>query len=148
MIQIIKDGRATESAYSLDGGQQRILPLAEFLADKDADAVALGQEDEVEALEGSLARIQVIALAFPVFTDGRAYSSASLLRRKYGYQGELRAVGDVRVDQLEQMLRCGFDAFELAEGQDMSLALAQVQGFSHSYQQTADREPLFRNRPA
>ena len=122
-------------------------PLADFLADPHADAVLLAPEDEVEALETRLDGLRLIALAFPAFNDGRAYSAASILRRKYGYTGELRAVGDVRLDQLEQMVRCGFNAFELAEGQDATQAQQRLKGFSHNYQQTADRPPLFRHRP-
>lgn len=123
-----------------------IVGLGVFLADKKAGAVFLEPHEEVESLGACLSRARVIALAFPAFNDGRAYSSAAMLRGKYGYRGEIRAVGDVRADQLEQMVRCGFDAFELADGQDVDLALAKLAGFSFSYQQTADRMPLFRLR--
>ena len=139
--------RPPESAKLLRPGEGKApKPLADFLADREADAVLLQPDEEVEALEGRLPGISLIALNFPAFNDGRAYSSANILRRKYGYQGELRAVGDVRLDQLEQMVRCGFNAFELAEGQDAAQAQQRLAGFSHNYQHTADRPPLFRHR--
>ncbi len=122
--------------------------LETFLADPSLPAVIIEPDEEVEAIAAELQRIDAIAINFPVFNDGRGYSSASMLRRKYGYSGELRAVGDVRVDELEQMVRCGFDAFQLAEGQNRELALTRLGGFTFSYQQTADRAPLFRDRIA
>lgn len=102
--------------------------------------------EEIDALADQLASIEVVALDFPAFSDGRAYSSASILRRTYGFTGEIRAVGDVRVDQLEQMVRCGFDAFDLADGQDTALAAEKLTGFTYSYQSTIDRKPLFHAR--
>ena len=75
----------------------------------------------------------VIALHFPVFTDGRAYSTARDLRR-LAYKGELRAVGDVLIDQLHAMLRCGFDAFELGDHCNTEKALEAFDVFSHKYQ--------------
>ena len=118
----------------------------EALASGATDLVILQPEDEPENVADQLGRLNIIALNFPTFNDGRAYSTASRLRQGYGYEGEIRATGDVRVDQLEQMVRCGFDAFEMAEGQDAQLALQQLDGFSFSYQKAADREPLFRTR--
>jgi len=89
----------------------------------------------------------VIALNFPSFFDGRSLSSANILRRRYGYTGELRAIGDVRRDQLDQMQRCGINAFQLAEGQDIRKALSSLSSFSYNYQSSIDRpEPLFRQR--
>ncbi len=69
--------------------------------------------EDADAIAGDLARFAVIALDFPTFTDGRAYSTARLIRERYGYKGELRAVGDVLLDQMSFMRRVGFDAFEL-----------------------------------
>jgi len=102
--------------------------------------------EEIEVIADQLASIEVVALAFPAFSDGRAYSSASILRRTYGFTGEIRAIGDVRIDQLEQMVRCGFDTFELADGQDSALAAEKLAGFTYSYQSTIDRKPLFHTR--
>ncbi|MDH5220714.1 MAG: DUF934 domain-containing protein [Betaproteobacteria bacterium] len=95
---------------------------------------------------GSAARVEV---HFPKFTDGRGYSIARLLRERFGYRGELRAVGDVPRDQLHYLARCGFDAFLLRDGEDAKGALAALAGFSEAYQSSVDRPlPLFRRRGA
>ncbi|MHA1154101.1 MAG: DUF934 domain-containing protein, partial [Alphaproteobacteria bacterium] len=86
-------------------------------------------------------RFQVIALEFPSFGDGRAYSYARLLRERHGYRGELRAVGNVLRDQALFMRRCGFDAFEVAEGTAVAgwrEALGEISVF---YQPTEDGRP-------
>ena len=82
------------------------------------------------SLEG-VARVEV---NFPKFGDGRGYSIARLLRGRYGYRGELRAVGHITRDLLLFLESCGFDAFELRDGEDPHEALASFQNFSHSYQ--------------
>lgn len=81
-----------------------------------------------------LGRFGLIALSFPKFGDGRAFSTARLLRLRYGFTGELRAVGDVFKDQLLFMARCGFDSFELKDGHDAMNALAAFGEFSVAYQ--------------
>ncbi len=155
MTDFIKDGQLTTTEYQVvneDAGESTrhpVLPLQQFLAlaHKPSDiGVWLDSDEEVESIEAYLSDVSVVALNFPTFNDGRAYSSANILRRKYGYEGELRAIGDVRPDQLEQMIRCGFDAFELAEDQNTELAISKLNGFSYSYQYTVDRDPLFRVR--
>lgn len=86
-----------------------------------------------------IGRFGLIALEFPKFTDGRAYSYARLVRERYGFRGELRAVGNVLRDQLLFMRRCGFDAFEIPEGVD---ALAWRRAFGEitvPYQRASDR---------
>ncbi len=123
------------------------LALQEYLdSDNRAQAVWLDAGEEVEAIAEFLGDIPAIALNFPAFSDGRAYSTAAVLRRHHNFAGEIRAIGDVRLDQLEQMARCGFDAYQLADGQNADQALKRIEGFSVSYQQTIDRDPLFRNR--
>jgi len=93
---------------------------------------------------GAVARVEV---NFPKFTDGRGYSIARLLRERHGYQGELRAVGDVLRDQIFYLARCGFDAFLLREDQDAGEALSAFNDFSEAYQASVERpEPLFRRR--
>jgi uncharacterized protein (DUF934 family) len=85
-----------------------------------------------------------IDLQFPAFTDGRAYSQAFLLRRRLRFAGELRATGDVLIDQLVQMKRTGFDVAVLAEGVDASAAQRQLQRYASFYQGSAvDTQPLF-----
>jgi uncharacterized protein (DUF934 family) len=89
----------------------------------------------------------LIAVNFPQFTDGRGYSIARLLRERYSWRGELRAIGDVLRDQLFYLARCGFDAFMLREGQDAQAALAAFNDFSEGYQASVERpQPLFRRR--
>lgn len=78
--------------------------------------VRLESHEKVEAIEPWLERLQLVALAFPKFADGRAFSAAAMLREHYGFAGEIRAVGEVLVDQYPFMRRVGFDAFEVAEG--------------------------------
>ena len=85
-----------------------------------------------------LDRFQVIALEFPKFGDGRAYSYARLLRERYGFRGELRAVGNVLRDQALFMLRCGFDAFEVAEDSTLEGWRESFAEISVFYQPTAD----------
>jgi uncharacterized protein (DUF934 family) len=151
MKHFIKNNQIAETDYSVDGsGKQKLVSLEEFLAldEKSGQAVWLDIDEEVETIADFVADIPVIALNFPVFSDGRAYSSATILRRQLDYKGELRAIGDVRADQLEQMCRCGFDSFELADDQNVERALSNLAGFSHSYQATIDRAPLFSKRSA
>ena len=93
---------------------------------------------------GAAARVEV---NFPSFTDGRGYSIARLLRERYAYQGELRAVGDVQRDHLFYLSRCGFDAFLLRDVQDAEESLCALHDFSEAYQASVERpEPLFRRR--
>ena len=81
--------------------------------------VRLESEQKVEALEPWLKRLQLVALVFPKFADGRAFSAAAMLRQHYGFEGEIRAVGEVLVDQYPFMRRVGFDAFEVAAGRPL-----------------------------
>jgi uncharacterized protein (DUF934 family) len=105
--------------------------------------------DDPALLAGAVGRARVIAVNFPKFSDGRGYSTGRLLRERYGYKGELRAVGEVARDHLQAMAQCGFDAFQLREGEDAQEALAAFEDFSDSYQATAAQpQPLFRRRPA
>ncbi len=89
-----------------------------------------------------LDRFAVIALEFPKFGDGRAYSYARLLRERYGFRGELRAVGNVLRDQALFMLRCGFDAFEVTEGTPIEGWREALGEISVVYQPTADGRPV------
>jgi uncharacterized protein (DUF934 family) len=109
--------------------------------------VWLAGADDPAEIAGDLDHFGVIAVRFVPFTDGRGYSSARLLRERYGWRGELRAIGDIQRDQIHCLARCGFDAFELREGEDAQAALAAFDDFSEAYQAAADRrEPLFRRR--
>jgi len=88
----------------------------------------------------------LIAVHFPAFTDGRGYSTARLLRQRYGFTGELRAIGDILRDQLYELERCGFDSFALRADQDPIDALRAFEDFSESYQAGADHGALFERR--
>lgn len=117
------------------------------------EMVVLQPGDDPAALADRLAgpdvQIRVIAINFPRFGDGRGYSIARLLRERYGYKGELRAIGEVARDHLHAMAQCGFDAFQLREGEDPQQALAAFGDFSDTYQATAAQpQPLFRRRLA
>ena len=133
-----------------------ILSLARFQQEGDrllsegrAVGVRLKSDEEVEALAYDLPRIAVVALEFPKFRDGRAYSNARILRERYDYAGEVRAVGDVLREQAHFMLRCGFDAFEPADGSGAQQWQAATQRFRHVYQRAADhRVPAFEEREA
>ncbi|MGM8935294.1 DUF934 domain-containing protein [Pseudomonas neustonica] len=112
-----------------------------------ADAVCLQPDDEAEQLEPYLAVLPLIAVHFPTFRDGRGYSQAYLLRTRLGWQGELRAVGDVLRDQLSHMRQCGFDAFAVREDKSAEDALKGLAGMSVLYGRSAiEPRPLFRRR--
>jgi uncharacterized protein (DUF934 family) len=158
MAHIIKNDAIIDSPMSISAGDgdlslpNIIVPLVAWnedpaLRERKDIGVWLTTDEEVEAIEGDLNGLAVIALEFPMFADGRSFSNANILRRRLGYSGEIRAIGDVRRDQMEQMHRCGFDAYQLAEGQDIETTLAGFKRFTHAYQQSIDRpEPLFRHR--
>ncbi len=111
--------------------------------------VKLPSDTQPEDLVDALGDWAMVAVEFPKFTDGRGYSIGRMLRDRYGYTGELRAVGDVLHDQLLYMARCGFDAFELKAGKDIEGALAAFDTFSVYYQGAADEpQPLWRRARA
>ena len=105
------------------------------------------ETDDPAAFAERVGALKVIAVNFPKYGDGRGYSIARLLRERYGYKGELRAVGVVARDHLQLMAQCGFDSFELREGEDAQAALAALDDFSEAYQANAAQPvPLFRRR--
>ena len=109
--------------------------------------VRLESHEEVEALAYDLPRLSVVALVFPKFGDGRAYSYAALLRERFNYRGEIRAVGDVLREQAGFMVRCGFDAFEPADGSTPEDWERAAHRFRHAYQRSTDRRtPAFVER--
>ena len=109
--------------------------------------IRLKSDQSPELIASDLDRFEVVALEFPRFTDGRAYSHARLLRERYGYERELRAVGNVLRDQFLFMLRCGFDAFEVAGESPLENWREATSEFSVWYQPTADgRVPVMARR--
>ncbi len=116
-----------------------------------AVGVLLKPDDDPAELEPYLSRLSLIAIEFPKFNEGRGYSQARLLRRRYRFHGELRAVGDVSRDRLAFLERCGFDAFVLRPGESLEAALAAFTEISLRYQpaeDTADTVGLLRRRRA
>ena len=100
--------------------------------------------NDADPLEASLEGIDRIELDFPKFTDGRAFTQARLLRQRRGFQGDIRATGDVLVDQLVQMYRVGFSSAVLKEGKDPADAARQVARYPEFYQGDAVvKQPLF-----
>ena len=107
-------------------------------------AGVISMANDADPREVSLEGVKRIDLHFPKFTDGRAYSQAFLLRRRLGFQGEIRATGDVLIDQLVSMSRTGFDVAVLRDGLDASAAQRQFDRFPAFYQGSAiDTQPLF-----
>ena len=112
----------------------KILAADEHIDDGDPKVLQLANDADPLAIEQCLADIERIDLHFPKFTDGRAYSQAFLLRRRLGFQGDIRATGDVLIDQLVQMERTGFTSAVLREGVDASAAQRQFDRFPRFYQ--------------
>ena len=164
MQRIIKNGEVIDERWhllpldaTLDGisnSDDLIVPLGLWLESSHALKVRDGglgvwlqSHEQIEDIVDDLKHFQVIALDFPAFTDGRHFSSARLLRERYGYKGEIRAIGDVLRDQLFFMHRCGFDAFAVRPDRDPYDALKGLSDFSVTYQTGVDPPlPLFRRR--
>lgn len=174
MAKIIKNGRIvaddwrvlrlaegeSADAVSLPAGKV-LVPLSVWqvrqaeLAGRGDVGVWLDSHEGAEALAADVARLPVIGVNFPKFADGRGYSTATLLRTRHGYAGELRSIGEVLRDQFFFMARCGFDALQPAEGKytdaQLEASLSGLQDFSEPYQGAVDRPaPVWRrlNRSA
>lgn len=134
-----------------------IVSYSRWLAEREAllasvtgVGVKLPNTVDITGVLPEIADRPLIALDFPAFPDGRAYSQARLLAERFAYKGELRATGRAVVrDQIGFMVRCGFTSFELREGQDPAACLAAIHEFSVPYQQAADHaQPVFLRRRA
>ena len=112
----------------------KLVAAEDHVDDGDPKVLQLPNDADPLAIEVCLADIDRIDLNFPKFTDGRAYSQAFLLRRRLGFKGEIRATGDVLVDQVVQMQRSGFDSAVLRADQDASFVQRQFDRFSGFYQ--------------
>lgn len=120
-----------------------LLTLPEWLARDGATSdapvgIVLMPTDDPLALAGHLDGVAVIAVEFAKFSDGRGYSIATLLRSRLAFKGEIRAVGDVLIDQLFAMARCGIDSFALRGDQDVEAAKRAFETFPAVYQWAAD----------
>ena len=109
--------------------------------------VRLIPEELPESLPGEIGRLHLVALVFPKFRDGRSYSAARITRERLKFAGELRAVGEVVVDQARYMVRCGFDAFAPADASTPEDWTRATQRFRHVYQRASDTlQPAFVER--
>ena len=131
----------------MDSGEQPAVTLDAFLEGQtNATSVRLETGDDARALIPHLDRLALIEIAFPSFRDGRGYSSARILREA-GYVGELRAEGDVLLDQVPLMRRCGFDSFAPEKPIDPDAMAAAVARYDFVYQRAADaRVPVWKLR--
>ena len=152
-MALLKNGSVVEDIY-IDASNAEQIPdsgailisVAQWQEQRDnlarrADplGIVLRSDEKPEVIAADLQHFAVVALDFPAFVDGRAYSSARLLRDRYGYEGELRAVGDVLLEQLHFMNRVGFDAFSINSShaiRDWEIAAADI---SVWYQPSSDR---------
>jgi uncharacterized protein (DUF934 family) len=120
-----------------------IAPLADFLAGGNFAAVRIEPGEDVRGLLPHLDRLKLIEIAFPKFRDGRGYSSARILREA-GFAGEIRAAGDVLVDQIGFMQRVGFDSFAPARPLDLKVVQATLDRYPYVYMKAADtRMPVW-----
>ena len=151
-MPLVKHGRIATDIFvhvpdgaELPGDGAVVVSAARFLEDPEALLKRSGKlgvtwpnNRDVDDLVPYLERLAVIALVFPSFRDGRAYSQARLLRERHGYDGELRATGQVLRDQFVFMLRAGFDAFEVKKESDAEAFAATAKRYSVFYQPTGD----------
>lgn len=129
-----------------DSLEEPAVTLDAFLDQSNATAVRLEPGEDARALMPYLDRLALIEIAFPTFRDGRGYSSARVLREA-GYTGELRAEGDVLVDQIPFMRRCGFDSFAPAKPLNEAALEAALARYKHVYQRAADAKvPVWKLR--
>ncbi len=166
MPKLIKDGQIVDNTWTLiakpegDAASaeipagQVIVPASVWIAQKEtlqsrADlGVWLDSDESPELIGVEANRFPVIGVNFPVFMDGRAFSTARLLRERYGFTGELRAVGNFMRDQLCYLRRCGVNAFAFANPEiNLEEAVKSLQDLQEYYQASVDQPlPLFRRR--
>ena len=155
-MSLIKQGKLTADPFVDASGAESIPPsgpvivsLAQWQAQRDALlargtplGIRLHSDQSPEVIANDVGHFALVALEFPKFRDGRAYSYARLLRERYGFTGELRAVGDVLMEQLFFMVRTGFDAFDLQQSPDPVAAFqTALKDFTVWYQPTGDGRP-------
>jgi uncharacterized protein (DUF934 family) len=151
-MPLVKNGKITDDAFVLvaddaeiPAGGAVIISAARFLDNPEVlsnrvspTGVIWPNNRDLDDIVPHLDRLAVVALVFPTFRDGRAYSQARLLRERYGYRGEVRATGQVLRDQFLFMLRAGFDAFDVKKPADAEAFAGTVQRYSVFYQPTGD----------
>jgi uncharacterized protein (DUF934 family) len=151
-MPLVKNGKITGDVFvhvpdgaELPGDGAILIPAARFLEDPDTILRRSGKvgviwpnNRDLGDLVPYLDRLAAVALVFPSFRDGRAYSQARLLRERHGFEGELRATGQVLRDQFVFMLRAGFDTFEVRKDSDAEAFAASAKRYSVFYQPTGD----------
>jgi uncharacterized protein (DUF934 family) len=151
-MPLVKNGKISTDPFvhvaddeAVPEGGAVLISAKRFLEDPALFAARVGETGviwpnnrDLDDLVPHLGQVVVVALVFPSFRDGRAYSQARLLRERHGYKGELRATGQVLRDQFVFMLRAGFDAFEVKKETDAEAFTATVQRYSVFYQPTGD----------
>jgi uncharacterized protein (DUF934 family) len=159
-MPLVKNGRITTDLFvhiaegaELPGDGAILVPAARFLEDPEAVLKHAGRvgviwpnNRNLDDLVPYLDRLAAVALVFPSFRDGRAYSQARLLRERHGYDGELRATGQVLRDQFVFMSRAGFDAFEVKKDADADAFAETMKRYSVFYQPTGDGRVTALNR--
>ena len=159
-MPLVKQGRITTDLFvhvvdgaELPGDGAILIPAARFLEDPEAVLKRTGKvgviwpnNRDLDDLVPYLDRLAAVALVFPSFRDGRAYSQARLLRERHGYEGEMRATGQVLRDQFVFMSRAGFDAFEVKKDADADAFAETMNRYSVFYQPTGDGRVTALNR--
>jgi len=160
-MPLVKDGKIAADLFvhvpdggELPGDGAILVPAARFLEDPQALLARAGKlgviwpnNRDIDDLVPYLDRLAAIALVFPSFRDGRAYSQARLLRETYGFRGTLRVTGDVLRDQFHFLIRAGFDSFEVKKPADATAFVQAASRYSVVYQPSADgRIPALRRR--
>lgn len=154
-MPLLKEGRIVDDPWQnvaddaeLPLGAHAIVSLERWRAQRDSLAgrnaplgLRLRSDQRPDEVVPDLHHFGVIAVEFPTFRDGRAYSTARRLRERFGYAGELRAVGHVLRDQWAFMRRCGFDAFEVADADAVKAWAEAEREIGVHYQPAADRRP-------
>lgn len=150
-MPLIRNGVLVEDVWARVGDDSAlpegpmIVSLARWQAEREtlsgrngALGIVLESHEVPEAIADDIDRFDLVCLSFPKFQDGRAYSQARKLRQRFGYGGELRAVGNVLRDQFAFMRRCGFDSFEVADAGAVEQWRYAMEEVSVVYQPAAD----------
>ncbi|MGB1334017.1 MAG: DUF934 domain-containing protein [Porticoccaceae bacterium] len=161
MPQLLKDKRVIDDTWTVLDTDSQSLPEGDILltysqwqtfseqleSHSGQIGVVIDGNAEIEDIIEPLLKLPLIAINFPKFADGRGFSLATLLRERYNFNGEIRAVGGFIRDQLYLLSRCGFNAFKFSEDTDLSEAAKSLEVFTETYQVSANQEePLFRRR--
>ena len=161
MAQLLKDAQIIDNHWTRVDTDSDSLPAgdivvhhttwqqrrAELIDHQGAIGVWFDGNEEIEDFVDTIINVPLIAINFPKFVDGRGFSVARLLRERYGYTGELRAVGHFIRDQLFLLQRCGFNAFQFDHDIDLQQAAKSLSDFTDSYQVAVDQpQPLFKRR--